>query len=105
MSMFWICMSCRTSPSDMVVKKRGRMDEFHNASEGVLGTMVPVSAEPRRQEVQEGTETFASRSQDVFSDLLDERHVGAQALMDAALHALHVGFVLVQDILECGDHF
>jgi hypothetical protein len=55
--------------------------------------------------VQEGTEAFASRSQDVFSDLLDERYVGAQALMDAVLHALHVGFVLIQDILECGDHF
>ena len=58
------------------------MDVFDDAAQDVFGVVLAVPAEPRREEVQQGTEPLAARAEDVFADLLDERNVGAQALMD-----------------------
>ena len=80
------------------------MDVFHDAAEKILGSVFSVSAEPRRKQVEQGTEPLAACSQDIFADLLDERNVGAQALMDPVLHPFHVGLEFFEDVLEGGYH-
>jgi hypothetical protein len=54
--------------------------------------------------VEERTEAFAACAEEVFADLLDERNVGAQAVMDPVLHALHVGFEFGEDVLKGSYH-
>jgi hypothetical protein len=78
------------------------VDELHDASEGILSAVVPVSAESRREEVQQRTEPFAACAENIFADLLDKFNVGAQAFMDPVLHPFHVGLEFSEDVLEGG---
>ena len=82
------------SVNDVVVQERSRVDVFHDAPQEIFGIVFPVPAEPRGKQMQHGTEALAARAEDVFAHLLNERNVGAQALMDPALHAFHIGPVL-----------
>ena len=62
--------------------------------------MFMTAAKPRRKEVEQGPEPLATRAEDILTDLLDEGNVGAQALMDPALHAFHIRLVLFENILK-----
>ncbi len=80
---------------DVIMEERRRVDVFDHAAQKVFGVVFAEPAESGREEVQQRAEPLAARAEDVFADLLDERNVGAQALMDPALHAFHVGFVFL----------
>jgi hypothetical protein len=67
---------------------------FHDTPEEIFGVVLTVAAKPGRKQEQQRSEPFAAGAEDIFADLLDERNVGAQALMDPVLHALHIGLVL-----------
>jgi hypothetical protein len=77
---------------------------FDDTAEDVFGIMFAVAAQTGGQEVQERPEALAAGAEDIFADLPDERNVGAQALMDPGLHALHIGPVFLEDVLKGRDH-
>jgi hypothetical protein len=80
------------------------VDEFHDASQRIFGAVVPASAKPRREEVKQGAEPLSARAENIFADLLNERNIGTETLMNTVLHPFHVGFEFFEDVLEGSYH-
>ena len=65
------------------------MDELHYRRQVVM-MLACVAKSLRRQQHQRRTQPFAAAVDDVFTDLIDQRHFGMQACADHRIHRRHI---------------
>jgi hypothetical protein len=79
----------------IVVKQRGRVDEFHEAGHGDM-TMPGVAAQSRGEKEQDGSEAFSATEKEVLSDGRDDGNARAEVPPELEIDLFEISFDQVE---------
>jgi hypothetical protein len=71
------------------MQQRRGMDEFHHCRQ-IMVILAGIAESLRGQEHQRGAQALATAVDDVFTDLVDQNHLGVQTGADHRIHRRHV---------------